>query len=193
MHLPLPASFILSYALLLSSMFPFHLEELTLTFLLRLVRSEIGEGDGTPLQYSRLENKSHGCRSLVGCSPWGFEESGTTERLHFHFSLSCTGEGNGNPLQCSCLANPRDGGAWWAAVYGVAQSWTRLKRLSSSRSEILSQLWLIYRILYFPFILKNSFARICIFGWEFFSFSTFNISFHSFLPIGFLLRSLLII
>ena len=59
----------------------------------------------------------------------------TTERLHFHFSLSCTGEGNGNPLQCSCLENPRDGGAWWAAVYGVAQSGTRLKRLSSSRSS----------------------------------------------------------
>ena len=56
-----------------------------------------------------------------------------TERLHFHFSLSCSGEGNGNPLQCSCLENPRDGGAWWAAVYGVAQSRTQLKRLSSSR------------------------------------------------------------
>ena len=55
-----------------------------------------------------------------------------TERLHFHFSLSCFGEGNGNPLQCSCLENPRDGGAWWAAVYGVTQSRTRLKRLSSS-------------------------------------------------------------
>ena len=55
-----------------------------------------------------------------------------TERLQFHFSLSCIGEGNGNPLQCSCLENPRDGGAWWAAVYGVAQSPTRLKRLSSS-------------------------------------------------------------
>ena len=57
-----------------------------------------------------------------------------TERLHFHFSLSCIGEGNGNPLQCSCLEDPRDGGAWWAAIYGVAQSWTRLKRLSSSSS-----------------------------------------------------------
>ena len=57
---------------------------------------------------------------------------GPTERLHFHLSLSCIGEGNGNPLQCSCLENPRDGGAWWAAVYGVAQSWTQLKRLSSS-------------------------------------------------------------
>ena len=59
----------------------------------------------------------------------GLLETDTTERLHFHFSLSCTGEGNGNPLQCSCLENPRDGEAWWAAVYGVAQSWT-LKRLS---------------------------------------------------------------
>ena len=58
-----------------------------------------------------------------------------TERLHFHFSVSCIGEGNGNPLQCSCLENPRDGGAWWAGVYGVAQSWTRLKRLSSSSSR----------------------------------------------------------
>ena len=55
-----------------------------------------------------------------------------TEVLPFHFSLSCIGEGNGNPLQCSCLENPRDGGTWWAAVYVVAQSRTRLKRLSSS-------------------------------------------------------------
>ena len=58
--------------------------------------------------------------------------------FHFHFSLSCIGEGNGNPLQCSCLENPRDGGTWWAAIYGVAQSWTRLKRLSSSSSSSLS-------------------------------------------------------
>ena len=79
-----------------------------------------------------LPGKSHGRRSLVGCSPWGLEESDTTERLHFHFSLSCIGEGNGNPLQCSCLENPRDGAAWWAAVSGVAQSRTRLRRLSSS-------------------------------------------------------------
>ena len=71
----------------------------------------------------------------MGCSPWGLEESDTTERLHFHFSLSCTGEGGGNRLQCSCLENPRDGGAWWAAIYGVAQSQTRLKRLSSSSSS----------------------------------------------------------
>ena len=69
-----------------------------------------------------LPGKSHGQRSLVGCSPWGHQESNTTERLHFHFSLSCIGEGNGNPLQCSCLENPRDGGAWWAAFSGVAQS-----------------------------------------------------------------------
>ena len=81
--------------------------------------------------------KSHGWRSLVGCSPWDREESDMTERLHFHFSLSCIGEGHGNPLQCSCLENSREGGAWWAAVYGVAQSRTRLKRLSSSRSSVL--------------------------------------------------------
>ena len=58
-----------------------------------------------------------------------------TERLHFDFSLSCLGGGNGNPLQCSCLENPRNGGAWWAAVYGLAPSWTRLKRLSSSNNN----------------------------------------------------------
>ena len=81
-----------------------------------------------------LPGKSHGCRSPVGCSPWGRQESDTTEQLPFHFSLSCVGKGNGNPLQCSCLENPRDGGAWWASVYGVAQSQTRLKRLSSSSS-----------------------------------------------------------
>ena len=69
-----------------------------------------------------LPGTSHGRRSLIGCSPWGLEESDTTERLHFHFSLSCIGEGNGNRLQCSRLENPRDGGAWWAAVCGVAQS-----------------------------------------------------------------------
>ena len=82
-----------------------------------------------------LPGKSHGQRNLVGCSPWGRKESDTTERLHFHFLLSCIGEGNGNPLQCSCLENPRDGGAWWAAAYGVAQSQTRLKWLSSSSSS----------------------------------------------------------
>ena len=79
-----------------------------------------------------LPGESHGQRSLVGYGPWGLKRSGLTEQLHFFFSLSCTGEGNGNPLQCSCLENPRDRGAWWAAIYGVAQSQTGLKRLSSS-------------------------------------------------------------
>ena len=78
------------------------------------------------------------------------EESNTTERLHFHFSLSCIGEGNGNPLQGSCLENPRDGGAWWAGVYGVAQSRTRLKRLSSSSSSTYS----------IPFLLMGSESRL---------------------------------
>ena len=82
-----------------------------------------------------LPGKSHGRGRLVGCSPWGHEQSDRTERLHFHFSLSCIGEGNGNPLQCSYLENPWDGGAWWAAVYGVTQSRTRLKQLSSSSSS----------------------------------------------------------
>ena len=76
----------------------------------------------------------------------GSLESDMAERLHFHFSLSCIGEGNGNPLRCSCLENPRDGGAWWAAVYGVAQSRTRLKRFSSSSSNrhlqlLISEFW----------------------------------------------------
>ena len=79
-----------------------------------------------------LPGDSQGQGSLVGCCLWGRTELDTTEQLPFHFSLSCTGEGNGNPLQCSCLEIPRDRGAWWAAVSGVAQSRTRLKRLSSS-------------------------------------------------------------
>ena len=92
--------------------------------------------------------KSHGRRSLEGFAPWGRWGTDTTERLHFHFSLSCIGEGNGNPLQCSCLENPRDGGALWAAVYGVAQSWTQLKWLSSSSSTYIWNLekwyWWVY-------------------------------------------------
>ena len=99
-----------------------------------------------------LPGKSHGWRSLVDCSPWGREESDTTERLHFHFSLSCIGEGNGNPLQCSCLENPRDGGVWWAAVYGVAQSRTQLKRLSSSSSILLYSWYFCMHILIYMFI-----------------------------------------
>ena len=82
-----------------------------------------------------LPGQSHGWRSLVGYSPCSCWESDRTERFHFHFALSCIGEGNGNPLQYSCLVNPRDRGTWWAAVYGVAQSQTRLKRLSSSSSS----------------------------------------------------------
>ena len=78
--------------------------------------SVYGEGNDPSLQYSCLE-KSHGWRSLVGCSPWGRKELDMTERLHFHFSLSCIGERNGNPLQCSCLENPRGGGACCAAIY----------------------------------------------------------------------------
>ena len=89
-----------------------------------------GEENGTPLPVL-LPGKSHGQRSLVGCSRWGRKESDVTERLHFHFSLSRTGERNGNSLQCSCLENPRDSGVWWAAVYGVAQSRTQLKWLSN--------------------------------------------------------------
>ena len=88
-----------------------------------------------------LPGKSHGRRSPEGCSPWGGWGSDTTERLHFHFSLSCIGEGNGNPLQCSCLENPRDSGAWWAAVYGVAQSQTQLTQLSSSSSSNTWYTW----------------------------------------------------
>ena len=101
-----------------------------------------------------------------------------TERLHFHFSLSCTGEGNGNPLRYSCLENPRDGGAWWAAIYGVAQSRTRLKQLSSSSNislhrslrkaflSLLAILWnSAFRFLYlsFPPLLFASllFTAVC--------------------------------
>src|SRR5574337_606718 len=82
-----------------------------------------------------LPGESQGWGSLVGCHLWGRTESGTTERLHFHISLSCIGGGHGNPLQCSCLENPRDCGAWWAAVHGVTQTRTRLKRLRSSSSS----------------------------------------------------------
>ena len=96
-----------------------------------------------------LPGKSHGQRSLVGCSPWGRWGSDTTERLHSHFSLPCIGEGNGNPLQCSCLENPGDGGAWWAAVYGVAQSRTWLKWLSSSGSSVYVYIYIFFFKHYF--------------------------------------------
>ena len=81
--------------------------------------------------------------SLVGCSPWGPKESDMTARLHFHFSLSCIGEGNGNPLQRSCLENPRDGGSWWAAVYGVVESRTQLKQFSRSSSMLKKLAYLL--------------------------------------------------
>ena len=97
-------------------------------FYITLCMTRRSQWDPTPVL---LPGKSHGRRSLEGCSPWGRWGSDTTKRLHFHFSLSCIGEANGNPFQCSCLENPRDGGAWWAAVYGVAQNRTRLKWLSN--------------------------------------------------------------
>ena len=92
-----------------------------------------------------LPGESQGQRSLVGCRLWGCTESDTTEQLHFHFSLSCTEDGSGNPLQCSCLENPRDGGAWWIAIDGVTQSRTRLKWLSSSSKDV--QMHLIFCVL----------------------------------------------
>ena len=105
---------------------------------LETIRESYGEDNGTPLLF--LPGKSPGWRRLMGCSPWDRKEWDTSELLHFHLSLSCIGEGSGNPLQCSCLENPRDGWAWWAAVYGVAQSRTRLKRLSSSSSSSMDNL-----------------------------------------------------
>ena len=100
-----------------------------------------------------LPGKSHGQRSLVGCSPWGREESDMTERLHFHLSLACIGEGNGNPLQYSCLENPGDRGDWWADVYGVTQSRTRLKWLSSNN-------WFLSLSLFFKISLFYLFKKL---------------------------------
>ena len=94
-----------------------------------------GEGNGTPLQCSCLENPMDGgawWATVHGVTRSWTRLSGFTFTFHFHFSLSCIGEGNGNPLQCSCLENPMDRVAWWAAIYGVAQNRTQLKRLSSS-------------------------------------------------------------
>ena len=82
-----------------------------------------------------------------GLQSMGVWESDTTEQLHFHFSLSCIGEGNGNPLQCSCLENPRDRRAWWAAIYGVTESRTRLKQLSSNSSSQHSHIYIHKKIL----------------------------------------------
>ena len=105
-----------------------------------------------PLQYSCLENPMDG--GAWWAAVHGVAKS-WTERLHFHFSLSCVGEGNGNPLQCSCLENPRDGGAWRATVYGIAQSRTRLKRLSSSSSLLLSNLVIYVGRLYLCKVIHN--------------------------------------
>ena len=122
---------------------------------------DTGEGNGTPLPVL-LPGKSHGWRGLVGCSPRGHWELDTTKKLHFHFLLSCIGEGNVNPLQCCCLENPRDRGAWWAAVYRVAQSRTRLRRLSSSSSSISGQQSCSYSC-FFPLLLSKSpfTERVC--------------------------------
>ena len=89
---------------------------------------------------------------------WGLKELDTTEQLHFHFSLSCIEEGSGNPLQCSCLENPRDRGAWWAAVSGVAQSRTRLKQLSSSTTTIVNNV-------HCTFYLESSLGNVFIYIW----------------------------
>ena len=132
-------------------------------------KMEAGEGNGTPLQYSCLENPMDG-GAWWAAVHGGAKVSDTTERLHFDFSLSCTGEGNGNPLQCSCLENPRDRRAWWASIYGVTQSWTRLKRLSSSSNsssitwkqtrcpstdEWIKKPWYIYTMEYYSNIKRN--------------------------------------
>ena len=108
-----------------------------------------------------LPGKFHGRRSLVGCSPWGRKESDMAERLHFHFSLSCIGEGNGNPLQCSWLENPRDGGAWWAAVYGVTQTRTWLKWLSSSSIGILYIINHICNVGHWQRNISSFYSKLC--------------------------------
>ena len=93
-----------------------------------------------------LPRKAYGWRSLVGCSPWGCEESDRTERLHFHFSLSCIREGNGNPLQYSCLENSMERGAWRAIVHGVAKSQTQLKRLSMLAQSSMRMTLILTRV-----------------------------------------------
>ena len=100
----------------------------------------------------------------MGCSPCSRTESDTTERLRFHFSPSCTGEGNGIPFQCSCLENPRDGGAWWAAVYGVTQSWTRLKRQQQQQLAYYLCKYLI-----------NASKKLLLFGFIVLSYQNYSI------------------
>ena len=104
-----------------------------------------------------LPGKSHGRRGLVGCSPCGGEELDTTERLHFHFTLSCIGEGNGNPLQCSCLENSRDGGAWWAAICGAVESDTTEVTQQQHKHKKL------FKFLYLKIIADITFIAFCSF------------------------------
>ena len=106
------------------------------------IYGDFKEGNGTPLQYSCLENP------MDGRAWWAAVLGVATERLHFHLSLSRTGEGNGNPLQCSCLENPRDGGAWWAAVYGVTRSRTRLSDLAAVAAKYFRVIFLYKFLLY---------------------------------------------
>ena len=102
-------------------------------FALHLLSIKLLEEKAMPSHSSTIAWKIPWMEEPGRLQSMGSLESDTTERLHFHFSLSCIGGGNSNPLQCSCLEKPRDGGAWWAAVHGVAQSRTQLKRLSSSK------------------------------------------------------------
>ena len=100
---------------------------MTILLIIMVTYIFMGEGNGNPLQYSCLKNPMDGRArkaAVHGVTEGQTRLSNFTFTFHFHFSLSRIGEGNGNPLQCSCLENPRDGGAWWAAVYGVAQSRT---------------------------------------------------------------------
>ena len=90
-----------------------------------------------------MPGKSLRRRSLVGCGPWGHEQSDTTEQLHFHLSLSCIGEGNGTPLQCSCLENPREEGIWWAAALGshrVGHDWSDLATSAAAAPRWIQQI-----------------------------------------------------
>ena len=114
---------------------------------------------------SLFPGKSHGWRSLVGFSPWGHEESDMTEWLHFQFSLSCIGEGNGSPLQCSCLENPRDRWAWWAAVCGITQSQTWLKWLSSSSSSHIL-IWRKFAFYLLSIVLRWWWWRLWKWQWQ---------------------------
>ena len=106
--------------------------QIHLNYLYRVIQNKNWRRKWQPIPVF-LTREFHGQKSLVGCHLWAQEESDMTERLHFHFSFSCIGEGNGSPLQCSCLENPRDRGAQWAAVYGVSQSQTSLKGLSTPK------------------------------------------------------------